>query len=75
MSALELKFINVGKWQHIAFKDPRNPHLRIWYPGCHRIPLNVFGSVLTDIIDNAADQPTKSLCQSCTHRISVSEAG
>ena len=65
MNTLELKYLNAGKLQHIAYKDPRNPHLRIWYPGCFRISTNVFGSVLSDIIDNAADQPTKPLCRTC----------
>ena len=60
MNALELKFTADG---HIAYKDPRNPHLRIWYPGCFRISTNVFGSVVTGIITDATDQPTRPLCR------------
>ena len=70
MNSLELKFTTDG---HIAFKDPRNPQLQIWYPGCHRIPLNVFRSVVTGIITDASDQPTKPLCRSC--ELSIEEAG
>ena len=65
MNTLELKFLNVGKSQHIAYRDPRNPHLPIWFPGCHRIPLNIFGSVITGIITDATDEATKALCRSC----------
>ena len=70
MNSLELKFTTDG---HIAFKDPRNPQLQIWYPGCHRIPHYTFGSVITEIITNATDQPTKALCRSC--ELSIEEAG
>ncbi len=70
MTTLELKFTADG---HIAYRDPRNPHLQIWYPGCHRIPLNAFDSVVTGIITDASDQPTKPLCRSC--ELSIEEAG
>lgn len=73
MSALELKFIDVGNSQHIAYKDPRNPHLQIWYPGCYRIPVNIFGSVITEHVTDATDQPTRPLCRSCERHIG--EAG
>ena len=73
MSTLELKFLDVGKSQHVAYRDPRNPRLPIWYPGCDRIPLNVFGSGLTEIIDNGADEATSPLCQTC--ELSIEEAG
>ena len=70
MNILELKFTADG---HIAYRDPRNPHLQIWYPGCHLIPTNVFDSVVTGIITDASDQPTKPLCRSC--ELSIEEAG
>ena len=73
MTTLELKYLNIGDSQHIAFKDPRNPQLRIWYPGCFRISTNVFGSVLSDIIDNGADEATKPLCRSC--ELSIEDVG
>ena len=70
MSALEIKFTADG---HIAYRDPRNPHLQIWYPGCDRIPLNAFDSVLTGIITDATDEATEALCHSCQRHIE--EAG
>ena len=66
MSALEIKFTADG---HIAYRDPRNPHLQIWYPGCHRIPLNIFGSVITEHITIGDDQATSPLCRTCEHHI------
>ncbi len=73
MNTLELKYLNAGKLQHIAFRDPRNPDLPIWFPGCELITLNVFGSVVTGIITDASDEPTKALCRSC--ELSIEEAG
>ena len=70
MNILELKYTADG---HIAYRDPRNPHLPIWFPGCHRIPLTIFGSVITQHITDATDQPTKALCRSC--ELSIEEAG
>ena len=66
MNSLELKFTADG---HIAYRDPRNPHLPIWYPGCELFTLNIFGSVITEIITDASDEPTRPLCRSCEHHI------
>ena len=75
MSDLGFKFVNIGK-SHIHIAYPFNPRLRIWYPGCHRIPVNIFGSVITEYITDAVDEPTKPLCRSCERRTQpFSEAG
>ena len=70
MTTLELKFTADG---HIVYHDPRNPQLPIWFPGCDRIPVNIFGSVTTEHINNATDEPTKPLCRTCES--SIQEAG
>ena len=70
MNSLELKFTADG---HIAYRDPRNPHLPIWFPGCDLIPVNIFGSVITENISDATDEATKPLCRKCES--SIGEAG